>query len=77
VETIHRSRGPDTIEAALKEEYRYTYRAVENTDFLEGIRAAVVDKDRNPVWRHASITDVGDLEAMKLLMPLGENDLKL
>jgi enoyl-CoA hydratase/carnithine racemase len=77
IEVIHRARATDTIEAALSDEYKYTYRAVEHTDFLEGIRAAVVDKDRNPTWRHSSIEDVGHLEATKLLMPLGENALKL
>jgi hypothetical protein len=26
--------------------------------FVEGIRAAIIDKDRNPRWRHASMEDV-------------------
>ena len=77
IEVIHRVRAADTIEAALGEEYKYTFRAVEHTDFVEGIRAAVVEKDRNPKWRHSNILEVPGAEATKLLMPLGENALKL
>lgn len=35
-------------------------------DFLEGVRAQLVDKDRSPGWRHARIEDVpaADVEAL-------------
>ncbi len=42
-----------TIRRALELEYRWTHRAMEHGDLLEGIRAAIIDKDRNPGWRHA------------------------
>jgi hypothetical protein len=29
-------------------------------DFLEGIRAAVIDKDKQPRWSPARLDDVGD-----------------
>ncbi|KKK52877.1 hypothetical protein LCGC14_3100480, partial [marine sediment metagenome] len=50
---IRTSRELDTIEAALELEYRATHRAIEHGDLLEGIRAQIIDKDRNPNWRHA------------------------
>jgi enoyl-CoA hydratase len=46
VDLIRRARGRDTIEGALELEYRFTARAMEHGDFLEGIRAAIIDKDR-------------------------------
>ncbi|NHX28319.1 enoyl-CoA hydratase/isomerase family protein, partial [Escherichia coli] len=40
IEMMHRLRGKDTIRAALRQEYRFTYRSAELGDFIEGIRAA-------------------------------------
>lgn len=48
----HRLDNDATLPRALELEYRFTYRAQEHSDFLEGIRAAVIDKDRKPRWRH-------------------------
>ena len=74
VEMVHRLRGNADIRAALDMEYRFTFRAMEQADFLEGIRAAIIDKDRNPRWRHDldSVTQ-GDVEA--ILAPLGADAL--
>ncbi len=77
LEIIHRVRAENTIEAALKQEYRFAWRAAEKGDFVEGIRAAIIDKDRNPKWQHAAIEDVSEAEVSAMLMPLGENALKL
>ena len=53
IEIVNRLRNqkPD-IRAALELEYRFTHRSMEEGDFLEGIRAAVIDKDRSPKWSH-------------------------
>ncbi len=54
IEILNRlQKGPMTIRTALELEYRFTYRAMEHGDFLEGIRAAIIDKDRAPRWKHA------------------------
>lgn len=76
VEMLHRLRGPDTIRAALAQEFRFSYRAMEHADFLEGIRAAIIDKDRAPKWRHTEHDNVPAYEVSRMLMPLGQNELR-
>lgn len=77
VEMIHRLRGPSlTMEKALDFEYRFTARAMEHGDFLEGIRAAIIDKDRSPKWQFAD-RDVPPAAISKMLRPLGADALKL
>lgn len=61
---------------ALRMEYRFTYRAMEHGDFLEGIRAAIIDKDRSPKWHHSPIT-VSQADINKMTSPLGVADLFL
>jgi len=77
VEMVHRLRGTDDIRRALELEYRFTHRAMEQADFLEGIRAAIIDKDRNPKWQHANMEDVAAIEVTRMLLPLGADALKL
>ncbi|MFV2033730.1 MAG: enoyl-CoA hydratase/isomerase family protein [Halocynthiibacter sp.] len=77
VEMTHRLRGLDDIRRALELEYRFTYRAMQHGDFLEGIRAAIIDKDRTPVWRHADMWQVSALDVANMLRPLGKEALNL
>jgi enoyl-CoA hydratase len=72
VELVRRARESDDIRAALQQEYRFTSRSASEGDFVEGIRAAIIDKDRNPRWRHASIEEVtADTVAAMLSEPPG------
>lgn len=67
------SYGPqDDLAEALRREFRFTTRASEHADFLEGIRAAIIDKDRTPNWRHG-LTDVPQTEIDALLAPLPDD----
>jgi enoyl-CoA hydratase/carnithine racemase len=75
IEILHRLRGPSlTMRKALELEYRYTWRAMEHGDFLEGIRAQIIDKDRNPQWQYAD-QNVPAIAVSKMLMPLGADTL--
>ena len=77
IELIHMVRKKPTIEYALQMEYRFTSRSASDGDFIEGIRAAVIDKDRKPHWRHDSIGDVTLNEVSHMLSPLGKEELNL
>ena len=65
-----------TFADALTMEYRFTYRAMEHGDFLEGIRAAIIDKDRAPKWRQTPKT-VSQADITMMTSPLGDSDLSL
>ena len=75
LELLSRLAAPDAgIRDALDLEYRVTWRAMEHGDVLEGIRAAIIDKDRKPVWKHG-IDSLPPGVAADMLMPLGGNAL--
>ncbi len=60
-----------TIRQALELEYRFTWRSQPESDFLEGVRAQLIDKDRNPQWRH-SLETLPAAAVEDMLAPLGE-----
>jgi enoyl-CoA hydratase len=68
---LARGAGLD-INAAIRMEYRMAARFAVGEEFYEGIRAALVDKDRNPRWNPPRLEDVGDIEAYFAPPPEGE-----
>jgi enoyl-CoA hydratase len=52
------ARASTSLEQCLAREYRAALEIFVNHDFPEGIRAAVIDKDRNPRWSPSRIEDV-------------------
>ncbi len=77
LELVRAARARPGVEAALRREFHFTWRAAEQGDLVEGIRAAIIDKDRNPTWQHASIDAVTRDDINAMLAPLGDNELKL
>ena len=74
---VRRVREAQTVEEALALEYRFTWRSMTEGDFLEGIRALIIDKDKQPKWRIATLEDVPVDLVESLLAPLGADELKL
>ncbi len=58
LESVRRAGALDTLEDVLVQEYRVSCAAARSHDFVEGIRAQLVDKDRNPAWSPASLAAV-------------------
>ncbi len=75
LELIHRVRNRPTIHYALEQEYRFTSRAAEFGDFVEGVRAAIIDKDRTPKWKDASIAALSQGDVFKMLLPVAGEKL--
>jgi enoyl-CoA hydratase len=63
------------FEDVMVMEYRLSQRAMADTDFYEGVRAVIIDKDNAPRWHHASVADVTEQEVAAYFAPLGDNDL--
>lgn len=53
-----RSIKDQAFSAIMASEYHLSQVFIHSVDFHEGIRAAIIDKDRNPRWQHASIYEV-------------------
>jgi len=69
-------RGAGTeIEQALALEYRVIRRLLAGEDFYEGVRSVVIDKDRNPRWRFASLGQVREAEVERHFESLGAEEL--
>jgi enoyl-CoA hydratase len=61
------------LRQCLAMEFRMALRILKMPDFREGVRAALVDKDRNPKWQPSSLAGVGDLD--RFFAPLGKDEL--
>jgi len=55
---VRRAAELDTLEQVLVQEYRVSCAALRSHDLVEGIRAQLVDKDRNPRWSPESLAAV-------------------
>jgi enoyl-CoA hydratase len=65
LQAIRRAAKLDTLEDVLRQEYRTSCGSLRSHDLVEGIRAQVIDKDRNPKWSPATLAAVttADVEA--------------
>lgn len=60
LEALRRARGR-TLTEVLDQELTVAVNLVRHGDFLEGVRAQLVDKDRAPRWDPPTLDDVGDV----------------
>lgn len=76
-EIIRRAREFSNIEEALDLEYRFTFRSMSEGELIEGIRAQIIEKDRNPQWQTARLEEVTQEQIDAMLAPLGDRGLGL
>jgi len=56
-EAIKRGKSND-LRQAFEMEYKLAQGFMNHTEFFEGVRALLVEKDKNPKWKHDSIKDL-------------------
>ena len=85
-----RTKSPQTMKVSLKllkdganmatfademrQEYAVGSRVVQRHDFLEGVRAVIVDKDNSPKWSPATLEGVTDAMLDALFAPLPDHE---
>ncbi|WP_086692989.1 enoyl-CoA hydratase/isomerase family protein [Streptomyces recifensis] len=74
---VRRARRLGPLERVLDQEYRVSCAALRTPDLVEGIRAQVIDKDRDPHWSPATLVEVTDADVECFFAPLGEHELGL
>ena len=58
LEAVRRAAKLATLEDVLRQEFRTSCASLRSHDLVEGIRALLVDKDKNPSWSPASLSAV-------------------
>ncbi|MCX5207149.1 enoyl-CoA hydratase/isomerase family protein [Streptomyces sp. NBC_00237] len=72
LEAMRRARGLDSLERVLEQEYRVSCWALRRPDMVEGVRAQIVDKDRNPRWSPATLGEVTPEAVAEFFAPRAE-----
>jgi enoyl-CoA hydratase len=63
------------VEDSFRQDYRISLACIAAHDFIEGIRAAIVDKDRRPVWQPNRLEDVTPELVERHFRPVGDLEL--
>ncbi len=62
---------------AIQLEYRMMTRLMKSPEFYEGVRAAIIDKDRQPKWNPSEVDAVKASDIDPYFAPLAEGELDL
>lgn len=63
------------LQEVLKEEFSMSLNAQRNPNFVEGVRAQIIDKDRNPQWQPATWKEVTADDVAGYFAPLTDPEL--
>lgn len=66
LEAIRRAAQMDTLAQVLDQDLMLGRTFASSSDFVEGVRALLVDRDNAPRWRHRSLDDVDPAEVAQL-----------
>lgn len=77
LKSLRRAADAASLEEVLDDEYRVSSASLDSHDLVEGIRAQVVEKDRNPKWSPPTLADVTNEDVDRYFAPLGAAELGL
>ena len=69
------ARASSSLQECLVREYRAALQVFGSDDFREGVRAAVIDKDRNPRWSPPRIEDLTPQMIAPYFAEIGADEL--
>jgi enoyl-CoA hydratase len=66
-----------SFDACMQAEFRIVSRIIHGSDFYEGVRAVIVDKDNAPRWRPSTLAEVNPADIERHFAPLAGGELEL
>ncbi|OMC43295.1 enoyl-CoA hydratase/isomerase family protein [Mycobacterium sp. IS-1264] len=73
LEAVRRAAKLDTLEDVLIQDYRVSSASARSHDLVEGIRAQIIDKDRNPKWSPATLDAVSAADVDAYFAPVDDD----
>ncbi|MBP0578320.1 enoyl-CoA hydratase/isomerase family protein [Labrys sp. LIt4] len=67
---VRLAREASGLEECLEREFAAAVAVAQGHDFYEGVRAAIIDKDRNPRWSPPSLAEVDDRDIEAWIQPV-------
>lgn len=77
LEAIRRAGDLDSVEDALALEYRTSNAALRSHDLREGIRAQLIDKDRDPKWSPPTLAGVSEAAVDAYFAAVDDGELNI
>src|ERR1700761_5886581 len=73
LQAVRRAATLDKLEDVLVQDYRVSSAAARSHDLVEGIRAQIIDKDRNPKWSPATLAEVSPADVDAYFAPVDDD----
>ncbi|MFY7064527.1 enoyl-CoA hydratase/isomerase family protein [Nocardiopsis changdeensis] len=77
LEALRRARDLPGLAEVLEQEYRVSCAALDSPDFVEGVRAQIIDKDRAPKWVPDTLAGVDAQDVARHFRPAPDGPLGL
>jgi enoyl-CoA hydratase/carnithine racemase len=73
LEAVRRAAKLETLEDVLVQDYRVSSASARSHDLVEGIRAQIIDKDRNPKWSPATLAEITSADIDAYFAPVDDD----